>query len=101
MWERLRPDLSLCVFPLIRPDSSYFLFLLGHEEGFELSSPLSDLSEQSVLIGATAGSLLLSWIKRKRGNREALFSSLNICETVVHHGERKEERPLRLNAGAE
>ena len=38
------------------------------ELGFELSLPLSDLSEPSVLIGITAGSLSLSWIKRKRGN---------------------------------
>lgn len=42
--------------------------------------PLSDLSEQSRLIGTTAGLLLLSWIKRK-GKPRSLFSFLNIWET--------------------
>lgn len=56
------------------------------KEGFELSLPLRDLSEQSVLIGTTAGCLFLSWIKRKRGKQEA-FSALCICETVVHNRE--------------
>lgn len=70
------------------------------EEGFELGLPLSDLSIQSLLLGGTAGSLLLSWIKRNRGNREAFSALQNICETVVHHTE-QEERDLILNTGAE
>lgn len=43
------------------------------KEGLELSLPLSDLSQQSLLIGAAAGSPLLSWIKRKRGNPRSPF----------------------------
>lgn len=63
MWGHLRPDLSLCFFPLIRPDTSYSLLYWATEDGFEHSLPLGDLSEQSLLIGTIAGSLLLSWIK--------------------------------------
>lgn len=38
----------------------------SEKAGFELSLPLSDLSEQSPHIGNPAGSFLLSWIKRKQ-----------------------------------
>lgn len=68
------------------------------EEGFELSLPLSDLSEQSLLIGTIAVSPLQSWIKRKRENPRSLFSCLNICETAVHQGKegRKDISDLML-----
>lgn len=38
------------------------------EGGFELSLPLGDLSEQSLLIGATAGSLSYCRGLRERGS---------------------------------
>lgn len=42
------------------------------EEGFELSLPLSDLSEQCSYWYHSRLSLILSWIKRKRTQREPL-----------------------------
>lgn len=70
------------------------------EEGFELGLPLSDLREQSLLIGAAAGSLLLSRIKRREKPR-SLFNTLKVCETVVRHRARGRKRSgdliLQLN----
>lgn len=70
------------------------------EEGFELSLPLSDLSEHSLLIGSAAGSLWLSWIRRNRGNQED-FSASRMCARQRFTTESREERDLRFNTGVE
>lgn len=95
MWEHLRPDLFSVLFPFDPSRHKLLPLYWATEEGFELSSPLSDLSEQSLLIGTTAGSLFLSYCHglRERGNREAFWA---FWISVLHHrveGGKKNEIP--------
>lgn len=64
------------------------------EEGFELRLLLSDLSEQSGLIGTAAGSLVLLWIKRNRKPR-----SLHLRDSSPQRGKKKDsDLILELNS---
>lgn len=71
---------------MIRSGTSYFLFIGPLRTALNVACHLV-VVKQSLLIGATEGSLLLPRIKKSQ-DRETFSSFVNLCETEDQHGEK-------------